>query len=373
MGRKRAGIIGLVMILVMLTASCSRDRKADSATSGNIIVYSNIILEQLQEYIVDFQTKYPDIKVTLVRDTLGSLVERLYAERNKPEADVLWGLSLTTLVLMEWRDMLSPYAPAGLDRIQSSFRDVSKPPHWVGLDAWISAFCVNMEKLKQYQLPLPLSWYELADPVYKGHIVGPNPVMTGTGYMAVSAVLQLYGEVEGWEYLDHLHENIVNYVPSGSKPCRMASAGEATIGISYGLPGLDLKNRGSPIEVIFPTEGSGWDMEASALVKKENIKPAAKTFLDWAISDSAMRGYAKNWAVTAVKTNVIPPAGFPDQLADQMLDRDFPWSIARRESILKEWERRYVNKVMYGPVGTLGQQPMGLNEVLYDNYLSGKE
>ncbi|MGO0807238.1 hypothetical protein ACTPEF_25395, partial [Clostridioides difficile] len=42
-----------------------------------------------------------------------------------------------------------------------------------------------------------------------------------------------------------------------------------------------------------------WDLEANALVKKDNIKKEAKLFLDWAISDSAMDRYAHEVAVTS--------------------------------------------------------------------------
>src|SRR5437762_10575642 len=45
----------------------------------------------------------------------------------------------------------------------------------------------------------------------------------------------------------------------------------------------------STMQLIYPAEGSGWDIEASALIQKDHIQPAAKTFLDWAISDSAMQ------------------------------------------------------------------------------------
>ena len=53
-------------------------------------------------------------------------------------------------------------------------------------------------------------------------------------------------------------------------------------------------------EAVFPEEGSGWDMEANALVKKDNEKDIAKEFLDWAISDNIMTKYATNYPIVAI-------------------------------------------------------------------------
>jgi iron(III) transport system substrate-binding protein len=171
-----------------------------------------------------------------------------------------------------------------------------------------------------------------------------NPNSSGTGYLSVSAMLQLKGEDEGWNYLDALHENIGLYTHSGSKPCKMAGAGETVIGISFDYRAIKQKADGQPVVAVFPTEGSGWDIEANALVKKAEINPAAKTFLDWAISEEIMVKYAESYPVTAAETNVAIPEGYPADPIAQLIENDFNWAAANRESILNEWLARYDSK-----------------------------
>lgn len=335
-------VLVVAVAFAMLSAACGRK----SERIEGITVYTSLMPDQVKTYLAVFNAEYPNIKVIVVREAFGPLTKRLLAERDDPRADVIWGLAATNVLRLEWHGMLSPYAPDGLERVPSQFRDTSNPPYWVGIAAWMSAFCVNTVQLKKLGLPLPkASWNELIDPVYKGHLTMPNPMVTGTGYMAVAAILQMYGESEGWEYLDALHQNITAYLLSGAKPCRLAGAGEVPIGISFGLAGVKQRDQEDPIDVIFPIEGSGWDMEANALIKKDHIKPAAKTFLDWAIGDSAMRAYSKNYAVTAVKTYASLPEGYPEDPTAQLLDRDFPWGTANRDSILRQWQQRYGDKV----------------------------
>ena len=346
MWRKRVDILCMIGVLTMLLAACGSKRdEAQPPIAREITVYTNILLDQVKTYLADFNKTYPDIKVHVVRDSLGNLNQRLLAEQANPQADVIWGLAVTSLVLMEWRDMLSPYAPAGLNRVTPQFRDTSHPPYWVGMDAWMAVLCVNTVELEKLGLPMPLTWRDLTNPAYRGHIMTYNPTVTGTGYMTITAILQIYGEIAGWEYLDALHENISAYVPSDVEPCQLAGAGKVFISMSYDLEGIQQKINGAPIEVIFPTEKTGWDMEASALVKKLHVKPEAKIFLDWALSDSAMRHYAQNYAITAARTDVPLPQGFPNEPKQYLLDRNFPWDTANRNRILQEWLKRYSAKV----------------------------
>jgi iron(III) transport system substrate-binding protein len=100
---------------------------------------------------------------------------------------------------------------------------------------------------------------------------------------------------------------------------------------------------GAPVAVIFPEKGSGWDMEANALIRRENIAPAAKTFLNWAISDEAMAIY--NEAMPIISTGAGQSYyGFEGQdPVDQLIDKDFVWIATNRDAILEEWTRRFAS------------------------------
>jgi iron(III) transport system substrate-binding protein len=191
-------------------------------------------------------------------------------------------------------------------------------------------------------LPEITSYQDLLKPEFKGHIVMPNPVSSGTGFLTVTGLLQLKGKdtEKGWEYLDKLHENISHYVHSGSKPARMAAAGETVVGISFGYAGIRQKIQGAPVRIIFPEEGSGWDMEANALMKKKEIKPAAKTFLDWAISDEAMNLYKANYPMISTGKGGTYE-GFSFNPVDQLIDNDLSWAAENRDNILSKWIQRY--------------------------------
>jgi iron(III) transport system substrate-binding protein len=314
-------------------------------SSGAITVYTALEDDQLAKYLPLFEQQHPDIKVNKVRDSTGVVIAKLLAEKDNPQADVVWGLAVSSLLVADQQGMLEPYAPKALENVRPKFKDDRNPPHWVGIDAWMSAFCVNTAEMQKRNLAIPQSWADLTKPEYKGMIVMSNPASSGTGFLSVSAMLQMKGEQAGWQYLDALDQNVAQYVHSGSKPCKIAGTGEYPIGISFDYRAVKQKNDGEPIEAVFPKEGSGWDIEANALVKKTTINPAAQTFLDWAISPDISKLYAESFPVTAVETDVSVPSGYPaDPLKQLSTKNDFTWAAKNRESILAEWTKRYDSK-----------------------------
>jgi iron(III) transport system substrate-binding protein len=335
------------LLVVALVASCTTSSNQTSTTSGNaesITVYTALEDDQIGTYLESFKQAHPEIQVNIVRDSTGIVTAKLLAEKDNPQADVVWGLAASSLLVADQQGLLEPYAPQGLENVRADFRDPQNPPHWVGIDAWESAFCVNTVESKKENLPIPTSWEDLTKSVYQGKITMSNPASSGTGYLSVAAILQSKGEQEGWKYLDALHQNIAQYTHSGSKPCKMAGTGEYPIGISFGYRAVKQKNAGEPIQPVFPKEGSGWDIEANALVKKAEIKPAAKTFLDWAITPEISKQYAENFPLTAVPTDVPIPEGFPADPFAQLIKNDFQWMAQNREAILAEWTKRYDSK-----------------------------
>jgi iron(III) transport system substrate-binding protein len=167
----------------------------------------------------------------------------------------------------------------------------------------------------------------------------PNPSSSGTGFLDVSAWLQMWGEEKGWKFMDGLHENIAQYTHSGSKPCKMAAAGEVPVGISFAYRGAQEKTKGAPVEVIAPSEGVGWDLEAFAIVKGTQKLEAAKQLADWSASRKANELYNEGYAVVAMPGVAKPVPNYPEGIAEKMIKNDFEWAAKHREPILAEWSQ----------------------------------
>ena len=264
----------LIAFAAVATALLGLTSAAHART--DLLVYSALEADQIKAYKAAFEKAHPDIELKFVRDSTGIITARLLAEKANPQADVIWGVAATSLMLLDKQGMLQPYAPRNLAKVRSSMRDAAATPTWVGMDLWSSAVCFNTVEGEKRKLPTPASWADLTRPEFKGAITMPHPASSGTGYLMVAAWLQMMGEDKGWAYMDALHQNIGVYTHSGSKPCRQAGAGEFPVGLSFEYRANKTKKDGAPIDIVFPREGLGWDVEATAILKASKKQEAAK-------------------------------------------------------------------------------------------------
>lgn len=342
----------VLALMVLLLASCTNPLERffapeDEGAEGRLTIYTPMDEDLANAYLRLFRGANPRVDVTLVVLSSGETLERLLAERAEPRADVVWGLSATLITILEWQDVLRPYAPEDVERVLPQFRDSSNPPHWVGFGAWMSTFCVNNVRLEELGLPKPDSWESLWNPIYEGQIAFPRPDQSGTGYMIVEAIIEMGGEVQGWENLDALDKNVKVYTTSSDDSCDLAAKGDVAIGVSYDIAPINLASTGQPVEAVFAAEGAGWDIEANALIAKDEIKEAARVFLDWAISEPVMEIYGESRVLLSMPIEVhSPPPGFPEDTMALLYDKDFAWASANRDRIVIEWLARYGAKAV---------------------------
>jgi iron(III) transport system substrate-binding protein len=331
-----------ITLIAILSLSLLAAGAAQAKT--RLLVYSTLVPEYIESFKQAFEADHPDIELALQRDSTGVITSRLLAEKANPRADVIWGLAITSMMILDREGMLLPHAPRDLAQIKPLFRDAKNPPAWVGMEAWAAAVCFNTVEGKKLNIERPAAWAALLKPEYKSRLVMPHPASSGTGYLHVSAWLQMWGEEAGWRYMDRLHENIHHYTHSGSKPCRDAAQGEYLAGISYELVGASHKAAGAPIDVAIMPEGGGWEMDAAAIIKGTANLAAARALADWSASRKANEMYARYATLVAFKG--IEPAmpGYPPGVEASLIKNDFAWAAANRDRILAEWQRRYEGK-----------------------------
>lgn len=314
------------------------------AQKTELLVYTALETDQLKAYTESFQKTNPNIDLKFVRDSTGVITARLLAEKANPQADLIFGVAASSMEIFRAEGMLAPYAPAGFDKLTRKFSAGGNPPAWVGQDVFAAVVCYNTVEGKKKGIPKPETWADLTKPVYKGQITMPNPASSGTGFFDVTAWLQTMGEANGWKYMDALHENIAQYTHSGSKPCRQSGAGEFVVGISFDFRGNDVKQKGAPVELVFPKEGLGWDIEASGIVKTTKKMDAAKKLMDWVATKEANQAYAKNFAIVAHPEVKPALAHIPADLEKRLIKNDFAYAAKNRDKILTEWQKRYAAK-----------------------------
>jgi iron(III) transport system substrate-binding protein len=335
----RTYVLGLLAIIALAPYP------AAAADQTTLVVYSAVEPDEAKPWRDAFERDNPDIKLELIRSSSGSMEARILAEKDNPRHDVIWRLANTSLIDFARLGLLEAYSPKGIERIDPRFREKGAVTHWVGHSAYASAFCFNRIEAAKYNIPKPEKYEDLLKPAFVDRLAAPNPSASGTGFINVMAWIKLWGEDRAFEFMDSLNKNVKFYLDSGSSPCQKAASGEVVAALSWDVRAVDLKTKGAPIDVIFFNEGLGWDLQGSAIRKGTSKLDAAKRFMDWVISDSAMKLYSQSYHVLAVPSFERQTADYPKKYSGMMVNYDFEYNAENRQRILKKWLDRYGSKV----------------------------
>lgn len=324
-----------IAVLASLPAYAQRTR---------LTVYTALENDQLALYKQAAEAALKNVEIAFVRDSTGVITARLLAEKANPRADVIWGLSVFSVLQMQGQDMLAGYTPKEADMLRPNFRSDRSPMTWTGMDAFTSSICYNTVIAKQKNWPTPALWTDLLNPVFKNQIVMPNPNSSGTGFLTVAGWMGEMGTDKAWSFMSGLNDNIAVYLHSGSAPCTNAARGEYGIGIGLDMRAVELRNQGAPIDIIVPHDGVGYDLEATAILKGTKKMDAAQRLVDFTVSAAAHKLYGKFYALLG-RTDVQPSIeGYPDTIAKLLVKADFTAIADQRAEILKQWAAKFDSK-----------------------------
>lgn len=310
--------------------------------AGEITAYSSLEDDEIADILKAAKRDLPDIKVNVLRLSTGDMGARILAEKSNPKHDIIWGWAVTNMVDPKIQAMAEAYKAKGSEVLPKQFK--AGDGKWFAATGYMAAFCVNTDRLKKKGLPMPTSWKDLLNPVYKGELIMPNPNSSGTGYLQIASILQGQGEDKGWEFLKALDPNMGQYIKSGSKPCKLTRAGEYSVGASFAFIAIKSIKEGYPVKMVIPSEGAGYELEASALMASSKNKADAKKFLDWTLSASAAKEYAKFKGIVTIPgfepSAAAKAAGLPADVSSVLYKMDFADSAKNRSRILKTWREK---------------------------------
>ncbi|QQK72766.1 ABC transporter substrate-binding protein [Pectobacterium versatile] len=316
---------------------------------GRLVVYCGATNTFCEEETKAFGEKH-NVKVSFLRNSAGSTLAKVEAEKKNTQADVWYGGTLDPQSQAGEMDLLEPYQSKNLDQIMPQFRDPAKRKgnYSSAIYVGILGFGVNTDRLKEKNLPVPQCWKDLTNPVYKGEIQIADPQSSGTAYTALATFSQLWGQDQAFDYLKKLNTNVSQYTKSGIAPARNAARGETAIGIGF-LHDYSLeKEKGAPLTLISPCEGTGYEIGGVSILKGARNMDNAKLFVDWALSKEAQELSWKKGQSYQILTNTTAEASpLSLKLQDLKLinyDMDKYGAADVRKELISKW----VNEVKMG-------------------------
>ena len=186
-----------------------------------------------------------------------------------------------------------------------------------------------------------MSWKELLDPKWKGQIVAPSPRTSGTAFMINYSFLQLYGEKEGWKFLEALDRNMAFYTKSGNAPTDLVGRGEYLLGITADENVLARIQQGYPLQWTIPIEGIGYEGMPTVILKGTKKLDLCKKIMDYFGTQEFSEFFAS--------FGYFPPRpGIASALygaaKPTYIKLDHAWAVKNRKKIIMTWKNRFMMK-----------------------------
>jgi iron(III) transport system substrate-binding protein len=273
---KRYLILGLLLVLTTVSFACG-----GSNADNRVVIYSSLEDFRSEHLIARLNEQFPDYDIILDYTPSGNISARLKAEGTDIECDIALGFDISAADALG--DVLADLSDWDFSIYLDELIPAAK--NYMVWERWSGCIVIDENALNERGLPIPASYTDLLDPMYRGLISMPNPASSGTGYFFLWHLVNVLGEEEAFAYFDQLAPNILQFTSSGSGPINAIIMGEAAIGFGMTFQAVTEKNKGANFTVTFFEEGSPYGASGLAMVRGREDKPAVRAVFDFLLSD----------------------------------------------------------------------------------------
>jgi len=328
-----AGIAGLGIALSAARAEENfgpPELIAAAKAEGKMVLYTANYAEVEQDVIKEFNKRFPEIRVEMVRAPGGQLITRV-----KTEAAA--GKLIADVVDHSDRALMLPLADLFQDYTPPNAADYD-PAALVSAKFWPRATVVwsiayNTELVKNP----PKTWIDLTKPEYDKTIGQVFAQSGGTTWTRVMFERQVLGE----DYWAKQAKTSPVLFPSGAPMADAMVRGEISLGPILYNAIFPKQRDGAPVEMIFPPEGAPVNPYASGIPKTATHPNAARLFLNWCMSvEGQTFGIKQQGNLTSLKKVPAYPKGFdPDKV--KLWVPNFEQYVALHKDWVEAWNKTY--------------------------------
>lgn len=239
-----ARTIGAALLAAIATAGCSPE------APNEVVVYTSVD-DVFARPIAEQFTRETGVRVNLVPDTeetkSTSLLNRLIAERARPQADVFWSGDPVRAAVLKSNGVSEPYRSPQAAGLPDLYND--RDAHWTAFSARARVLIYNTELVPESERPT--SVMDLLDPRFAGRACIANPLF-GTTSMHAAALFQVLGEQNAREFFEQFIANGGTIVSSNGEVRRRVAAGDFALGITDTDDFNVAFQEGQPVRAVYP-------------------------------------------------------------------------------------------------------------------------
>jgi iron(III) transport system substrate-binding protein len=244
---------------------------------GKLAFYTAMDLQLAERYGKMFEARYPGIAVRVERSGAERVFQRIDQEYQSSifAVDVVNTSDQAHCIIWKRNGWLQPYLPEEVAKYyDKAFYDADG--QHVTTRVLVSPIAYNTSLVKPADVPK--SFADLLDPKWAGKMVKAHPAYSGT---IMNSTYQVARDL-GWEYWEKLSKQRVMQVQSATDTPKKIALGERALMVDgAGYLVIQGKEKGEPLELVYPTEGTPLATSPSAVLKRAPNPNAARLFQSW--------------------------------------------------------------------------------------------
>lgn len=312
--------------------SNSEDVVEEAMIEGELSFYTSQPDADAAKLVEEFKVKYPEVDVEIFRSGTEEVISKIKAETlaGDVQADVLLVADAVTFESLKEEEMLLSYQSPEAEEISAEFIDADGT--YFGTKIMATGIAVNTEKVKE----MPTSWDVLASEENKGGIIMPSPLYSGAAAYNLG-VMTRHADF-GWEFYEKIQANDVTVTKGNGDVLKSVASGEKNYGMIVDYLVARAKQEGSPVELVYPTEGVPVITEPIGIMKDTDNEAAAKAFVDFVLSEEGQE-LAAELGYTPIRNGLEAPEGLKSIEELTVLSEDMKELYKTREDDKKKFEQ----------------------------------
>lgn len=332
MNRRRTGAL-LAALLCLLTGCAGSTTPADTSymppEEERLVIYTSHKEEVWWPIVKEFEER-TGIWVDVVTGGSSQLLEQIRQEREAPQADVMFGGGVESL--MTYADCFEPYTCSGASMLKPGLRP--EGDQWTPFSSLPIVLIYNTKLVADCTVT---GWSDLLSPKWRGRIAFADPAVSGSSYTAMFTMLSCMPG-DDWDLLEQFLENLDGTVLEDSGDVTAAVAvGTASLGITLEQTALKEQAQGADIAIVYPREGTSNLPDGTALVAGAPHGENARTFLEFTQSRDVQELVVNDFFRRSVRVDV---ADSETMLPESEL-RSIAYDVVRASELKEEFLERW--------------------------------
>jgi iron(III) transport system substrate-binding protein len=334
-------VLPAVMCILAVALSCSH---SGGGARTRLLIYTPHGQDMLRDFVARYTHDHSDVEIQFLDMGSREILERVRAERNRPQADLWWGAAHTTFETAADENLLSPYRPTWADQVPAAAHDPQD--RWYGAYETPEVIVYNSDAIPANQAPR--DWDDVLDPKWKDKVLIRDPNPSDSMRAIFGAMIWRYykdtGSPEkGYEWLRRLDANVHEYTADGTLLMQKLARREGLISL-WNLPDVWIykDQKGLPVGYVFPASGTPVITDGIAIIQGAPHEAEARRFYEFVTTPDSLIHSARVYYRVPVRTD-IDRSQLPSWMNEPFQRLPLDWDLLRREG--NGWLRHWDNEI----------------------------